>query len=172
MGRIFQVLVTLKIPDAVASTAHNTIRRRMGMSEVAGLSRAEWWKAEFADDCADAEARLRALVERTSLFLNPNKHRYQLVVGDAVPPAPEGAACVLVTDREDVAGQAVAEAALAHPLAGGALRSLSRGVLWTITAAPGEGRSSRELAEALAVSTHRTAGLLSNPHYQDARLPA
>ncbi len=168
MSRMFQVLVTLKIHDATASTAQNTIRRRMGLTEVSRLERAEWWKAEFADSCADAETRLRELVERTSIFMNPNKHRYEIVSGATVPPASAGAARVLVVDREDTIGKAAQEAAVAHPLSGGALRSLARGILWTVTAEPGKGKSSREIAELLAVSTHRTAGLLANPHYQDA----
>ncbi|MBE7559275.1 hypothetical protein HS125_10130 [bacterium] len=171
MSRTFQVLVSLKIPDAVANTALNTIRRRMNLTEVASLSRAEWWCAEFDDACPDPQDRLRALVERTGLFMNPNKHRYQLIEGATPPPAPAGAAHILVVDREDTVGAAAQEAARAHPLAGGALRTLRRGVLWTLAAQPGQGKTSRQIAEELAVSTHRTAGLFSNPHYQDAILP-
>ena len=169
MSQTFQVHVTLKIPDAVARTAENSMRRRMGLSDLGKLSRAEWWVVEFADDCSDAEARLVSLVEKTSLFLNPNKHRYTIHSGKT-PSVDAGVCVILVEDKEDLAGRASEEAIRRHPLAGGQVERVHRGTLWMVASESGAPADSRRLAEAVATSTDRTHGLLANPHYQNVTL--
>ncbi len=71
-----ELAVRLKIPDVTALTAANAIRRRLGYAEaLADLKRADHYVFDVeAASAEEAEALVRHIAQKTTLFVNPNKH--------------------------------------------------------------------------------------------------
>jgi phosphoribosylformylglycinamidine (FGAM) synthase PurS component len=77
-----ELFVKLKIPDVTASTARNTLQRRLGYADVLrDLQREDYWDLTVEAESEDAARALGVeLAERTNVFVNPNKHTYRLNV--------------------------------------------------------------------------------------------
>lgn len=162
-----ELVVSLKIPDVVALTARQTLRRRLGHDELVDLTRADWWRLSL--EVADEAAALllgRELAEATNLFVNPNKHRYELGLSTPLPAPREGVTAVAVlTGFRDDAGASLAAQALRGRLGyGDRVSAVELGTLWVYQLAVDDPVRARELAEAMTVTRSRTAGLLVNPH--------
>lgn len=170
-----ELLVKLKIPDVTALTAANALRRRMGYEGVlASLKRADYFRLEVAAPDPPAALALAAeLAEQTNLFVNPNKHVYEVRPATREPAqAREGrwVAQVLVTDAEDGAAQGMLAALQGRLGYGDRVTGLLRGVLWTLELDCDGAEQARRLAEEIAVTRTRTQGLLMNPHYQECEV--
>jgi len=76
------LFVTLKIPDAEAATAENTLRRYLGYEkELKGLRRESLWSVLVdAADESEAEGMGRQFAERQ--LVNDNKESYRIEVGE------------------------------------------------------------------------------------------
>ncbi|MCD6351752.1 MAG: hypothetical protein J7M26_06505 [Armatimonadetes bacterium] len=165
-----ELLVSLKIPDVTALTAANTLRRRMGYGEVLEkLDRADYYL--FDIEAADVDAaceRVRDIAEHTTLFVNPNKHVFEVQPWQAgASLRREGDLYVvhcLVRSLDYDAGPGMVESL--HKLGYGEVRGLQTGTLWTLHLRVREEAAARALAEEIAVTKSRSQGLLANPHYQ------
>ncbi len=170
-----ELLVKLKIPDVTALTAFGALRRRMGYADIlTGLSRADYYRLELeAPDEAAARPLAAELAEKTNLFVNPNKHIYELRTGpEAALPVKEGrhGVQVLVTDPTDGSAQG-ALAALRRRLGyADQVSGLLKGVLWTLEIVADTPQKARGIAEDIAVTRARHRGLLVNPHFQECEL--
>ena len=168
-----ELLVSLKIPDVTALTAALAIRRRLGYADVMKqLRRADYYALDLnVPDVEAARALAKELAEKTNLFVNPNKHQYELVFPEqhhGGPVQQDGLwrVEVLVTDAEG-AEAADLEQALRERLGYGAqVTAVRRGILWTMLLAAGNADEAGGIAEAITVTTSRDHGLLVNPHFQ------
>jgi phosphoribosylformylglycinamidine (FGAM) synthase PurS component len=167
-----ELTVELKIPDVTALTAASALRRRLGYeATLVELRRADYYRLSLnAKDPEQALAIARDLAENTNLFVNPNKHRYQLAAGmhnSAVSP-PEGtqAVCVLITDPDSGAGEAVLSALHGRLGYRDRVEAVLAGTLWTLMLKAENQHRARQLAEQIAVTRSQGEGLLLNPHYQ------
>ena len=156
--------VRLKVPDATARSAEDTLTRNLGYAgTLESLRREDWWCFEVAtDDPAAARARVRQWADRSTALVNPNKHRTALDV--SAGGADATGTRVLVRDREDSRAASMLRF-LRSALGASDLLSLESGVLWTLRFRPGSG-DPRALAEDIAYTRSRTRGLLANPHAQ------
>lgn len=175
---VIQIYINLKIPDNIERTAVYACRNRLGFDFLESLRRTEFWEIDFPG-LAPQQAWQTAerLVEKTSLFANPNKHRWRIEAaeqavgrnGQLFPPS-SVSAFILVCDREDGKAESALDA-IRQNLSGDERPSaLTRGVLWEVTFAGLEPGAVHEAAERLAVTVNRNQGLLANPHYQTYRL--
>ncbi len=84
-----ELLVSLKIPDVTALTAASSIRRRLGYDEVLKeLRRSDYYSLDLnTTDPQVANELAHELAEKTNLFVNPNKHSYEVPAGDSVDAA-------------------------------------------------------------------------------------
>ncbi len=75
-----ELLVSLKIPDVTALTAASSIRRRLGYNEVLKeLRRSDYYSLDLnTTDPQVANELAHELAEKTNLFVNPNKHSYEV----------------------------------------------------------------------------------------------
>ena len=167
-----ELVVGLKIPDVTALTAANAIRRRLGYADALEvLERADYYR--LALDVADrdaAEALVRRMAERTNLFVNPNKHTYEVrFPEDHAAGAPEDGhyvVHVLVTSPEDTSGADIAASLQSHhgyPQ----VQGVETGVLWTMHLAADSEARAREIAEDITVTRSQGQGILMNPHFQE-----
>jgi len=167
-----ELLVRLKIPDVTALTAANSLRRRMGYAEqLASLRRADYYRLGLNVESPDeAKALAVELAERTNLFVNPNKHLYEVRL-----PEEHGAGStqgeayeveVLVTDPNDGSAQGVLSALRGRLGYGDQVASLLKGVLWVLSLRADDLAQARALAEEIAVTKRIDQGLLVNPHFQ------
>jgi hypothetical protein len=162
------ILVESRGVDLTAITAFETLKSRLGYSRsLSGLARSDLW----AVWCEATGARLddlgRRLVEGTSVFVNPNKHRWRVWsegMGEAF--APDGGAWILVWNSEETEGRrALAE--LRGAGFGAEVTRISKATLWTSSFGDASGRPGLDLAEEIAVAVRRDRGLLANPHMHE-----
>lgn len=169
-----ELLVKLKIPDVTALTAAGALRRRMGFEGVlTSLARADYYRLELAVDTPEeALALARDLAENTNVFVNPNKHVYEVRTGTqaAARDASGHQAAVLVTDPLDGSAEGALSALQGRLGYGGRVSGLLKGVLWTLELACENDEEARRLAEEIAVTRSREQGLLLNPHFQECEV--
>lgn len=166
-----ELLVTLKIPDVTALTASNTLRRRLGYGDVlTRLDRADYYLFDVEADSEDEACEVvRNLAERTTIFVNPNKHSFQVR-----PHAPSAEVprrgdvyevrCLVREVDYDPAPQILAQ--VARTELGKSIGGLQVGTLWTLHLRAPSADGARQLAHEIAVTRSRSKGLLVNPHYQ------
>lgn len=169
-----ELLVRLKIPDVTALTAAGALRRRMGYGEtLKSLKRADYYRFEVdAPDAQSAMALVSEIAEKTNLFVNPNKHVFEVRAGghEAAQSTGTQVAQVLVTDPGDGSAEG-ALAALSGRLGyGDRVRGLLKGVLWTLELDAPDAQAARKMAEEIAVTRRRDQGLLMNPHFQECEV--
>jgi phosphoribosylformylglycinamidine (FGAM) synthase PurS component len=166
-----ELLVRLKIPDVTALTAANSLRRRMGYADqLAALRRADYYRLGLnADPPENAVALAKELAERTNLFVNPNKHVFEVRLPDETHAVGRDGVYqveVLVTDPNDGSAQGALAALRGRLGYGGKVTSLLRGVLWVLSLRACDLEHARRMAEDIAVTRRIDQGLLVNPHFQ------
>ena len=169
-----ELVVSLKIPDVTALTAGNAIRRRLGYEDVLiALDRADYYRLELeVDDRERAEGLVREMAEETNLFVNPNKHVYEVRFPedrDGGGEDGEWTVNVLVTSPDDSTGEAIASA-LDTRLGYGEVANVETGVLWTMRIRADSEDAAREVGESITVTRSQSQGILMNPHFQEYEL--
>ena len=167
-----ELLVTLKIPDVTALTAANTLRRRLGYAEtLRELRRADYYALDLNVDNPDEALELaRDMAEHTNLFVNPNKHAYQVRLAQERGAEGSGngerVVSVLVTDPADSSPAGILNSLRAAPDYGEQVQGVRTGVLWTLRLLADSEQRAREMAEDITVTRSQSQGLLLNPHFQ------
>lgn len=168
-----ELTVGLKIPDVTALTAANAIRRRLGYADTLdALDRSDYYRLEL--DVAnrdEAERLVRELAEETNLFVNPNKHVYEV----RFPEDRDGsgdedgtyAVSVLVTSPDDSTGEGILSALQGRLGYGDRVRSVETGVLWVMHLRADGADEALAMAEDITVTRSQSKGLLMNPHFQE-----
>jgi len=168
-----ELLVSLKIPDVTALTAASSIRRRLGYAEaLKELRRSDYYSLDLnTTDPQAANELAHELAEKTNLFVNPNKHSYEVRSpqdrgGGPTPTDGLWRVEVLVTDAEGAQADDIQQA-LTHRLGySEQVIAVRRGILWTLLLAADNAEQAREIAEQITVTTARDQGVLVNPHFQ------
>lgn len=175
MNHTIELIVSLRVPDVVAATAFRALKDRLGFSAgLHGLRRHDYHLFEITDgDRARAEGLARALIERTTMFVNPNKHSYSIKLDDRdlvpgmtfpEPPAGVHAVSVLVLPLEEDDSDSLDF--LRRKLNEPAVSKVTSGVLWELLIRAGSREEAEATARDITVARERTRGLLLNPHYQ------
>jgi len=175
MSLTYKVFVSLKIPDAVAATALNTIQRRLGYADIEKLYREEYWQFEFAEgNIKDNHKILKDIIENTSSIYNSNKHRYQLELPDGKS---EGRSFLMDTDLfscisilvksiEDSHARIMLETLRKRFNLIDKLLCMERGMMWTLGLNKTSQRDINLAARDLSVTRDRIHGIFCNPNYQ------
>ncbi len=168
-----ELLVSLKIPDVTALTAASAIRRRLGYDEVLKeLRRSDYYSLDLnATDPLAANGLAQELAEKTNLFVNPNKHSYEVRSpqdrgGGPTPQEGLWRVEVLVTDAEGAEADDIQQALTQRLGYSEQVTSVRRGILWTLLLTADSAEEAREIAEQITVTTARDQGVLVNPHFQ------
>ena len=66
-----EMFVSLKVPDNVAITAFNTLKR-MGYDKLKNLERSDYYKFNIKDNAEDFKER----ISNADILVNANKHKY------------------------------------------------------------------------------------------------
>ncbi|RJP26538.1 MAG: hypothetical protein C4527_15370 [Candidatus Omnitrophota bacterium] len=167
------VFVTLKIPDNIARTAHHTLTSRLRCTTIRTLKRSEYWEIRFSGlESTQAEQIVERWVQKTSLFMNPNKHRYSILAShNSITEKnsqfrPDMNAAVLVCDQIDGKAEATFETLCAMATESEKPAALFRGVWWDLAFENLSPDAIRETVERITITVSRTEGLFANPHYQ------
>lgn len=163
------ILVRLKIPDVTALTASNALRRSMGYKQLKELRRADYYRLELAVDTPEQAVALASeLAEKTNLFVNPNKHVYEVWTSrEEKAPAQGQLAHVLVTDPNDGSAQGMLAALKGRLGYGDKVTGVTKGLLWTMVLDTEDPEEARRLASEMAETKSLGQGLLVNPHFQE-----
>ncbi|MEZ5065705.1 MAG: hypothetical protein R3B81_13315 [bacterium] len=128
------------------------------------IDRAERWSFDVAG--GDSRADVQAILEDTTLVVNPNVHRWRWE--EDAEAAPRGTRLEIeVHDRVDALGRSVLRAVRERR----GLRSVSavaHSVVWTIDL-EADRAAAESLARRLVGEGERGAGALANPHSQEIR---
>jgi phosphoribosylformylglycinamidine (FGAM) synthase PurS component len=170
-----QVLVRLAAIDPWSFTVLDTLRRKLGRTEVTRVERLKCWELEFRDGGAEhAQGIARKVMRETALLANPNRDVWamRILPGEALPSgvwerSDRGvdAYVIRVSDKEDLVGRSMGRI-LTKRLGIADIKGVAFSTIWVIetTAGPGSG----EVAGEIAVARAWRKGLLANPHCQDA----
>ncbi len=168
-----ELLVSLKIPDVTALTAGSAIRRRLGYDQVLKeLRRSDYYSLDLnADDPDAARLLARELANKTNLFVNPNKHSYEICSPQehSGGPAQQDGLWrveVLVTPVEGAQAPEIEQALKERLDYGDQVAAVRQGILWMMLLAADSADEARRIAESITVTTARDEGLLVNPHFQ------
>lgn len=168
-----ELLVSLKIPDVTALTAVSAIRRRLGFQDVVReLRRSDYYSLDLNVAGADVAQKLATeLAEKTNLFVNPNKHEYEIALpgerrGQPTQQDSLWRVQVLVTDIEGAEAPEIEQALTERLGYSGQVAAVRQGILWTLLLAADSADEARSTAEAITVTKSRDQGLLVNPHFQ------
>jgi len=163
------LLVRLKIPDVTALTAANALRRSMGYAQLRELRRADYYRLDLQVETeAEAVALAQELADKTNLFVNPNKHIYEVVTTRAAAaPGAGQVAQVLVTDPHDGSAEGMLAALQGRLGYGDRISGLTKGLLWTLLLDVADAAEARRLAAEMAETKSLEQGLLVNPHFQE-----
>ncbi len=168
-----ELLVSLKIPDVTALTAASSIRRRLGYDEVLKeLRRSDYYSLDLnTTDPQAANGLAQELAEKTNLFVNPNKHSYEIRSPQdrgGGPSQQEGSwrVEVLVTPVEGAQAPDIEQALTQRLGYGEQVAAVRRGILWTLLLAADSSDQAQQIAEEITVTTARDQGVLVNPHFQ------
>lgn len=151
--------------DLTAITALQTLRGRLGYSEVLSvLERADIWGFSCEEGQRDPRNLAKVLVTETSIFVNPNKHRWQSwVEGEGEAGVAAGGPWILVWEAEGAEGRGALSEMIRSGVVTG-VRSVSKATLWRLGLTEAAKGRELELAEEIAATYRRDRGLLANPH--------
>jgi hypothetical protein len=177
MNADLALTIALRGADPTALTAEHALCNRLGYASVlAALERRDFWRlAVESSGMAEALTLAGSWVTRSNLFVNPNKHIYELAAtrgtARAASRGPGGrgstrTAWVVAWSEPDIDGEAAVR--LIHTRFGGReLIGARRATVWMLRFAPGvEPARTLKLADEIALARTRTRGLLTNPHLQ------
>ena len=167
-----ELVVSLKIPDVTALTAGNAIRRRLGYEDtLSAFTRADYYRLDLdVSDREAAEKLVSEIAEGTNLFVNPNKHVYELRFpedrGANANVNGEWLVNVLVISPDDTSGDGM-RSALNGRLGYQQVTGVQTAVLWTMRVKADSEEQAREIAESITVTRSQSQGILMNPHFQE-----
>jgi phosphoribosylformylglycinamidine (FGAM) synthase PurS component len=164
-----ELFVVLKVPDTVALTAQDTIKRKMGYGETLKyLMRADYWKIGLDyDDRTAAEERLHEIIEKTNIFINPNKHFYSIDKKPLAKCMGAFSVNVLVSEMSDDEIDIITSL---HRQGFTEIKSVETGVLWHFELQTNSQKDAEHLALELTNTESRKQGLLANPHSQNVQI--
>lgn len=157
-----EMFVSLKVPDNVAITAFNTIKR-MGYDKLKNLERSDYYKFEIKDNSEDFKER----ISNVDILVNANKHKHNFGLDNEKTSNKKiknnqnnlKKISILVQDINNGAGLL---STLKERLGFDNIKKLEKGVLWAMHF------DKKTDAEKIAVDIAKS--LLMNENYQKYRI--
>ena len=157
-----EMFVSLKVPDNVAITAFNALKR-MGFKELKGLERSDYYKFEINDDVAGFKEK----ISNVDILVNANKHKHSFELNNNKDINKKSKnkdnnfkeINILIQDIDDGTGLL---STLKERLGFDNIKKLEKGVLWTM--------HFDKKTNAKKVSMDITKNLLMNENFQRFRL--
>lgn len=170
MKHIAHFLVKLRVPDLVALTAKRVIIKHIGISQLVDMQREDWWQIYISGE-EEVENYARDIAEKSSLFVNPNKHTYRLQVADSrgtkfcATTLMDGlwVVPVGVWHYDDMSSDII-KRTLRERLFYKKVEGVKKGILWTLKIRGKNRSEAKKVAEEITLCKSRKRGLLSNPH--------
>ena len=177
MRSVAQIVVTLKARDPVAMTAAHAIREKMGVRSLERITVSDLWEISFElDDALRLQELARMLVERSIVFVNPNKHNYSIRIAKDEPLAgsvgEDGEPVYVVSYLRGRAEDPILADRVRRRFGLKGLTHIKRGRLWVLTFESSEMQGAEEIAREIAETESRHKGLLVNPHAEEYRVLA
>jgi hypothetical protein len=169
------LIVALRGHDPVALTAEHALTRRLGYEGLLdSIERRDlWWLRVDASGVAEAISLVGSWVVRSNLFVNPNKHVYEL--SSTRGPTRRGGgsgrtAWVIARSEPDVEGEAALN--LIHSrFRGRELVQAHKAILWRLHFTTSvEPSDVPRMAGEIATARGRLRGLLTHPQFQSAKV--
>lgn len=177
MNGKYVLTTTLKTRDAVEATANHTLKNDLGYQDIlARISRQDYWEIALSQrsDPSTEQALMVKLAEETRVFVNPNKHIYEILPLDAIAARKVEPGIyripVAVRSIDDRKGTSALKTLVSLYGYGEQIKAIGNGVLWTLDIQAESMTKAMEIAERIVVTNHRRSGLLANPHYETVQL--
>jgi hypothetical protein len=157
--------------DPVALTAEHALTHRLGFGgALAELARRDLWRLRLeASGVAEALALAGSWVTRSNVFVNPNKHVYELAATNASdrPARASGrTAWIVAWSEPDLEGESAVRL-IQTRFGGRELVEVRKALVWMVRFGAGvDPEEIKRRAEEIAVARSRLSGLLTNPHFQ------
>ncbi len=157
-----EMFVSLKVPDNVAITAFNTIKR-MGFKELKNLERSDYYKFDIKNNIDEFKKQ----ISNVDILVNANKHKYNFELNNEKTNNKKiknkdnnfKKINILIQDIDNGSGLL---STLKERLGFDSIKKLERGILWTM--------HFNKKANAKKISMDITKNLLMNENYQKYRV--
>ena len=147
MPKTVEMIVGLKVPDATAITALQTLQK-IGFSKIKDIKRADYYKFVTEDN----EEKFKGNICKVDILVNANKHNYEFSLTKSENSK------ILVKNIND--GGSGLLAVLKNRLGFKNIKSVEKSVLWNLTIDADE-KDARKIADKAAKE------LLVNENYQE-----
>lgn len=153
------MLVSLKVPDNIAITAFNTLKR-VGYKELEYLERSEYYKFEISGD----KNRFKKEISNADILVNANKHKVSFLLekNDKKIKNHENEHKIISVLVQDMDNDSSLLSTLKERLGFNNIKKLEKGILWTIYFYKG--------ADSGKIALDITKNLLINEHYQKFKI--
>jgi len=151
---IVEMFVSLKVPDNIAITAFNTLKR-MGYNKLKKLERSDYYKFGVKDNIEEFKRQ----ISNTDILINSNKHKYNFDLNNNANNKKNNIKYkkinILVQDLDN--GNSLLST-LKERLGFTNIKKLEKGILWTMYF--------DKKAQARKIAVDITKNLLMNENYQ------
>ncbi|MDP3766137.1 MAG: hypothetical protein Q8R04_06510 [Nanoarchaeota archaeon] len=148
-----EMFVSLKVPDNVAITAFNTLKK-MGYDELIALERSDYYKFEISGD----EKKFKDEISKVDILINANKHKFLFSI-EKNKDNKNSIVNVLVQDLDNGSGLL---SVLKERLGFKNIKKIEKGVLWAM--------HFKKDADAEKNAVDITKNLLMNENYQKFKI--
>ena len=157
-----EMFVSLKVPDNVAITAFNTIKR-MGYDKLKNLERSDYYKFDIKDDAEDFKEK----ISNADILVNANKHKCSFELDNKKNNNQKLKNRYINYKKiniliQDIGNGSGLLSTLKERLGFDNIKKLEKGILWTM--------HFDKKTNAKKVSTDITKNLLMNENFQRFRL--
>lgn len=149
-----ELFVSLKVPDNVAITAFNTLKR-MGFKELKNLERSDYYKFDIKDNAEDFKEK----ISNVDILVNANKHKYNFELNNNNKTNIKNNNLKKINILvQDLGNGTALLSTLKERLGFTNIKKLEKGILWTM--------HFDKKANAKKISMGITKNLLMNESYQ------
>lgn len=163
-----ELFVALKGPDLVTLTAKNTLWHELGYKNtLIDLKREDRWAIRIL--ATNPEEIARELVERTKVFVNPNRHTFR-IGRERERRRGVYKVGVLISEVEDLEGRRALGTLWDTYGYKGKVMGVEYGVLWSMEIRASDKAEAERLAKEMTLTRSTKKGLLLNPYFQRFRI--
>lgn len=167
------LIITLKGTDLWAVTAYTTIVEDMGIKSLKKIERRDCWLLSIEAENLDEALKKAEQISSKKIFVNPNKHRYNILPEEEKEFAPkkeDGNWCINVLISSKKEDEEEILKTLSERFNYKEVKEVKKYTMWSLFIESVTLKEAREIAKNIIILKNRKEGLLANPFSQKFKI--